>query len=416
MYPSIRTSATDTAEPDARAPENEGIGRNVYMLGVTSMVTDVSSEMITAILPLYLVFQLRLSPLEFGFFNGGYLAIAGLMTIAGGVIADRTNRYKEVAGFGYGISAFCKIGLIAARNTAVPATAALWADRAGKGMRTAPRDALISLSAPVRRLGTAFGVHRAFDTFGALLGPVIAFFVLEAAPRAYDAVFVISFLAAILGLAVLVLFVENRHPKHHGIETPSFRESIRLFEHPQFRTLTLVGTLLGLFTVTDALIYLVFQNNSDFVSRFFPLLYVGTALSYLVLAIPMGRVADRFGRARVFVAGYVLLLVVYLVLLAPDPGVVALLAMLGFLGAFYACTDGVFAAMTSTTVDDELRTSGMAVVKTAAAFSGFVSSLAFGAIWEWWGSTRTVQLFVVLLAAGILVAAAALKVRTRKFG
>jgi hypothetical protein len=72
--------------------------------------------------------------------------------------------------------------------------------------------------------------------------------------------------------------------------------------------------------------------------------------------------------------------------------------------------------MTSTTVDDELRTSGMAVVKTAAAFSGFVSSLAFGAIWEWWGSTRTVQLFVVLLAAGILVAAAALKVRTRKFG
>jgi MFS family permease len=415
MYPSIRTSATDTAEPRSDAPEKERLGRNVYMLGVTSMVTDVSSEMITAILPLYLVFQLRLSPLEFGFFNGGYLAIAGLMTIAGGVIADRTNRYKEVAAFGYGLSAFCKIGLIAARDTAVPATAALWADRAGKGMRTAPRDALISLSAPVRRLGTAFGVHRALDTCGALLGPVIAFFVLEAAPRAYDAVFVISFLAAILGVAVLVLFVENKHPTH-GLETPSFRESMRLFRHPQFRTLTLIGTLLGLFTVTDALLYLVFQNNSNFVSRFFPLLYVGTALSYLLLAIPMGRVADRVGRARVFVGGYALLLVVYLVLLAPDPGVLALLAMLGFLGAFYACTDGVFAAMTSTVVDDELRTSGMAVVKTAAAFSGFVSSLAFGAAWEWWGSTRTVQVFVVLLAGAILVAAAALKVRTRKFG
>jgi MFS family permease len=382
------------------------------------MVTDVSSEMITAILPLYLVFQLRLSPLEFGFFNGGYLAIAGLMTIVGGIIADRTNRYKEVAGFGYGLSAACKIGLIAARNTAVPATAALWADRAGKGMRTAPRDALISLSAPVRRLGTAFGVHRAFDTFGALLGPVIAFFVLEAAPREYDAVFVISFLAALLGVAVLVLFVDNKKPAHHASprETPSFREAMRLFRHPQFRTLTLVGTLLGLFTVTDALLYLVFQNNSNFVSRFFPLLYVGTALSYLVLAIPMGRLADRIGRAKVFIAGYVLLLLVYLELLDHDPGVLALLAMLGFLGAFYACTDGIFAAMTSSAVDDEVRTSGLAVVKTAAAFSGFVSSLAFGAIWDWQGSTVTVQLFVVLLAIGILVSAMALKVRTRKFG
>src|SRR5262249_15294903 len=152
-------------------------------------------------------------------------------------------RYKEVAASGYGLSAGCKIGLLAAQNSPVPATSALFADRVGKGVRVAPRDALISLSAPPQRLGSAFGVHRAFDTLGALIGPVVAFLVLEAAPKAYDAVFMISFLFAILGLAILVLFVGNRRPRSSSPTRPSFREAMRLLRDRDFRALAISGSL-----------------------------------------------------------------------------------------------------------------------------------------------------------------------------
>jgi MFS family permease len=419
MYPSIRsTQSAVRTLPSEGLPHDtgHGVGRNVKLIGVTSMVTDISSEMITAILPLYLVFQLRLTPFQFGLFNGVYFAIAGLFTIIGGIIADRTTRYKEVAGAGYGLSAACKIGLLAAQNSPIPATSALFADRVGKGMRSAPRDALISLSAPPDRLAGAFGVHRAFDTAGALLGPIVAFLVLEAAPRAYDAVFVISFLFAMIGLGVLVLFVQNRKPSHFGASTASFKEAFSLFREPEFRALTIMGAVLGLFTVGDALIYLTFQNQADFLSRFFPLLYVGTALSYLLLAVPLGRLADRVGRARVFVAGYLLLLVVYGLLLAPGAGTVELLLMLAFLGAFYACTDGVFSAMTSKVVSDEVRTSGIAVARTSAALTGFVSSLVFGLLWQTQGSHETVELFAVGLGCAVVAALFVLRVRTKRYG
>ena len=198
-------------------------------------------------------------------------------------------------------------------------------------------------------MGTAFGVHRAFDTAGAVLGPFVAFLILRAAPTGYDAVFVISFLFALIGLGVLVLFVQNRHEnKHKGGAT--WRGVVNLFTRDDFRTLVIVGAMFGFFTIADASIYITFQNRTLFETSYFPLLYVGTSISYLVLAIPIGNLADRVGRTRVFITGYVLLFVVYLVLLAPAPGGLDLVAILALLGTFYACTDGVLIAMASTVI------------------------------------------------------------------
>lgn len=404
MYPSIRTPEHPPGEVVGRRGLSR-VGGNVIAIGMTSLVTDISSEMVNAILPLYLVFQLRMSPLAFGVFNGVYQGVAGVMRVTGGLISDRRHKYKEVAGAGYALSAACKLGLLAVGPAAAPATTVLVADRIGKGIRTSPRDALISLSAPAQRLAEAFGVHRAMDTVGALIGPIVAFVILDARPDDYDAVFVLSFLVGVVGLGVLICFVRNHRPDPTRLVahlTPTLRNAGRLFGDPRFFRLVLAAGLLAAATIGDAFVYLTFQRQSSFTTKYFPLLYVGTAFAYLVLAIPLGRFADRVGRTRVFLGGYVALAGSYLVLLVPSPGALALIGVLGLLGAFYAATDGIVMAIASTVIPEELRTTGMAVLTTVTALAGFGASVVFGAWWTWHGPVASVQLFLVVLAGAIV--------------
>jgi sugar phosphate permease len=161
-------------------------------------------------LPLYLVFSLGVTPLAVGAIDGLYRGAAAIVQLGGGVLSDRLQRHKEVATSGYGLSAVCKVGLVVAGSSIGAIGAIVAADRIGKGLRTAPRDALISLSSTKAGLATAFGVHRAMDSAGAMLGPLVAFGILLAAPARFDAVFVISTAFALLGLAVLVLCVNGR--------------------------------------------------------------------------------------------------------------------------------------------------------------------------------------------------------------
>jgi MFS family permease len=417
MYPSIRPMAAVESAPPPEETVRDGpaISANIVYLGFTSFFTDISSEAVNAIIPIYLLFQLRFSYLQIGLFNGLYLGINGLMSVASAVFSDRHRRYKEIAGAGYGTSAACKLGLVAARNAPWPASTILFIDRVGKGVRTSPRDALISLSAQPRRLASAFGVHRAFDTAGAVLGPFVAFLILRSAPNAYDTVFVISFLFALLGLGVLVLFVQNRRDTDRH-EVASFRSAIGLLRRPEFRALAVAGSILGLFTIADASIYLTVQQRTSFDSAYFPLLYVGMNISYLLLAIPMGLLADRVGRSRVFLGGFVLLFGLYLVLLRPSLSPIDVLATIALLGAFYACTDGVLNAMASVASPEGLRTSGLAVLTTATAISALCSGIMWGLFAEWWGVVTTAKAFAVVLAVSIVVSAFVLQVRRRRYG
>ena len=142
-----------------------GVGPNVFFLGLTSFLTDISSEMVASILPIYMVFVLRLTPLQIGVVDGLYQGAAALARLAGGLFADRWRRNREVAAAGYGLSALCKLGLLAVGSAWGPLSGVIALDRVGKGLRTAPRDALISLSsepaAPRPRLRGASRVrHR----------------------------------------------------------------------------------------------------------------------------------------------------------------------------------------------------------------------------------------------------------------
>jgi MFS family permease len=377
------------------------VGATVILLGFTSLITDISSEMVSAILPVYLIYYASLTPLQFGIIDGLYQGLSAPLRIAGGLIADRTRRHKEVATFGYAISAVCKLGILLAGTAWLLLSGILLVDRAGKGLRTSPRDALISYSSTSGSLGFAFGVHRAMDTVGALIGPLLAFFLLELSPGAFRTIFFLSFCIALIGVSVITLFVKNQElPADEPLPPPpSLQETVRLLARPGLAKLVLVAGGLALFTMSDGFLYLVLQRNLDFDIGFFPLLYVGTACVYMTLAVPVGLLADRFGRARVMLSGYVALLLVYSALLRPPGGPAEVGIYLLLFGGFYAATDGVLMALAASRLPEEVRASGFALLTTVTNLARLAGSILFGAVWTWKGADNA----TAVLLAGLLV-------------
>jgi len=382
------------------------VPRNVVMLGLVSLLTDVSSEMVATVLPLYLVFSLGASPLVFGAIDGAYRGAAALVQVASGFVSDRWRRPKEVAGLGYGLSAVGKVALVAAGNTIGGIGAIVAVDRVGKGIRTAPRDALISLSSAKDRLATSFGVHRAMDSAGAMLGPLLAFGILLVAPARFDAVFVVSTLFAVLGLAVLILNVQGKPDRAPRDEkAPSFRAALRLVVEPRFAPLLIAAAGLSVASVSDAMIYVGLQRTIDFDPALFPLLYVMTAIAFMGLAIPVGQLADRIGKVPVLLAGQALLFVAYGVLMMSSVGYLALVVCLLALGGYFAATEGVLTALAGGLLPEKMQASGIGLLITVVSLGRLLSSVLFGALWFAVGLQAAVLCFAVALVLAIVLAA-----------
>lgn len=386
------------------------IPRTVLFLGLTSLFTDISSEMVVTILPLYLVAVGGFSPLAFGLIDGIYNGAASLVQLAGGYLADRNERHKPVAVFGYGLSAICKLLLVLVGTGLSAIGAVVLLDRIGKGTRTAPRDAMISLSSEPEKLGASFGVHRAMDTVGAMLGPLLAFAMLAAAPTAFNSLFTVSFCIALIGVGIIVLFVSPKPERPDGQHAqpappPSLKGALSLLKVPRYRALVVAGAALSLATASDAFIFLVLKDYANLGNSMFPLLFVGSSAAYMVLAIPFGRLADKVGRARVFFGGYVLLLGVYVTLLSGVHGWAIVLLALLLLGSYYAATDGVLMALGSTVVPDATRGTGLAFLGTTTNVAKLLASLLFGLAWTVLGTSAAIGIFAAgLVAAGILAA------------
>ncbi|NMI00077.1 MFS transporter [Pseudonocardia acidicola] len=402
---SAQVLAARRGAPGSR-PARPWVNRTVLALGLTSLFTDVSAEMITTVLPLYLVFGLQLSPLVFGVVDGLYTGATAPVRLLAGLWADRARRHKEAAVAGYALSTLSRLGMLAVGNVWTALAGLVFIDRVGKGIRTAPRDAMISLATPREQWAAAFGAHRALDMVGAMGGPVLAFAVLAAVPGGYDAVFVVSLCAGLIGLGVVALFVRNPPmPAAAGSGAGvSLRAAARLLRRPGVTGLVVAGSLLGLATLSDGFVYLTLQDRLGFDIGFFPLLYVATSLVFMVLAVPVGRLADRHGRPRVFTAGYGSLLLIYLLLLTPWAGVGWVVVCLVLLGGYYAATDGVLMALAGAVLPARLRTSGMALITTATSLARLVSSLLFGLLWTVAGTRLAVGVLVAFLVPALVVA------------
>jgi MFS family permease len=387
------------------------VSSTVVLLGVCSLLTDISSEMVSAVLPLWLITVVHLQPIQYGIVDGLYQGAAAFVRLAGGFVGDRRGKHKGVAAFGYGLSAVCKLALAAVGSAFGSITAIIMLDRSGKGLRTAPRDAMISMASREEDLGSSFGVHRAMDTVGALLGPLVAFGLLAIAPLAFDTLFLVSFCFAIAGLGVIVLLVREpaRRRPAPDAEPLRVRAAFALLRAPRFRGLFVAATVLGLATTSDGFIYLTLQRSLDLDPAVFPLMFTGTAVTWMLLAAPVGRLADRVGRGRVLLSGYVLLLAVYAVLLGPSIGMAGLFVALFLLGAYYAATDGVLMALGSGHVSETLRGSGLALLGTAVSIARLLASVLFGALWTWLGIQTALVIFAGALVVAMAVAAVALR-------
>ncbi|MFC5285859.1 MFS transporter [Actinokineospora guangxiensis] len=360
--------------PSARSK----VPTTVVLLGTVSLLTDISSEMVTAFLPVYVIFNLQMSYLQLGLLDGIYTGATAVLRLVGGHVSDRIGRPKAVATAGYGLSAVTKLAFPLVGASAGGLGGVLAADRAGKGLRTAPRDALISLSTPADQLGSAFGVHRTMDTIGALIGPLVTFALLTWVTTSPGPIFMISFCFALLGLIVLAFFVREQAKPAEQRVAVKVRDALGLLNNRGLRRTAIAAGLLGLATISDAFVFVVLQQVSGVSPTWLALMPVGTALTFLALATPLGRLADRVGRWRIFFAGHVALLAVYALLLGPFGGLALVIATVALHGVFYAATDGVLMAHGATLVPEHLRASGLSIVQTGQALARFASSVGFG--------------------------------------
>lgn len=407
MYLSLRNNPEGRAD-SADSAVKRAVPATVLMLGATSLLTDVASEMVTAILPLFLTLQLGLTPAAFGVIDGLYRGMPALTRLGAGLAADRFQRPKAVASLGYGLSAVARPGLLLASTTGGVAWL-LSLDRIGKGIRTSPRDAMIAAASPSDDLGANFGVHRAMDNTGAMMGPLIAFGLLWLLPGDYDTVFLVSSAFGFLGLLVLLLLVPADRPRSRtprdssAMPRLSRADVMGLFRSGGYRSRLTVAILLGFVTVSDALLFLALLQADPDLAYALPLLPVGVALFYLGLAVPLGRLADRWGRDRVFLLGHLPLVVAYLLLAFSGMHVLAAAVLVvALLGVFYAATDGVLSAIVSAQVPANSRASALAVLATAVGLTALVTSVAVGVGLTVVGATVT---FSVLAVALLLVVA-----------
>lgn len=461
MYLTERPTLDRTRKPGV----TQRVAGTVVLMGIVSMFTDISSESVNAILPLYLTAVVGLGPLAYGFIDGLYQGVSALVRILGGWLADRGDHPKWIAFFGYALSAITRIALIPAANFAT-ITTVITIDRLGKGVRTAPRDAVITASSHPDSLGRAFGVHRALDTLGAVIGPLVAFAILQAVSgnsrtaEDFRSIFVISFAAAVIGLAILLLVVPDVRPRRRAaasevaeaevagtevagtevaganakgarrrikgdsepaesvvvpaeqlkneadqaIVVPSARPSLKLLADRRFALLITAAGILGILTVGDGFVYLALQQRDNLAINYFPLLYVGTNLAYFLMAVPFGRIADRVGRSKMFLSGHVVLPIAYVLAGAPISGPYIVVVCLILLGTYYAATDGVLAALAGRIVDAPARTSGIATAQTVQAMARFFSSLAFGLSWTLFGARTALYLVAGMLAIVVTIA------------
>jgi MFS family permease len=396
------------SDPRVRAQGLRSVGPNVLFLGLTSLITDISSEMITSVMPIYVVFQLQQSMVVFGVIDGLQQGGAALLRLISGWLTDRSRRYKEIAGFGYLVSALCRVGMLIVGRSAEGIVGLTLADRLGKGVRTSPRDALISLSAPGESLAAAFGVHRALDTAGAMLGPIVAFGLLLLMPGAFDVLFVTSFAIALVGVAVLAAFVRNPGRGAGAAVSGGPADIGALLAVGRFRAIAAAAGALGLVTISDSFLYLTMQHRFGFGPQYLPLLFVATPAVYMILAIPLGRLADRVGRAPVVIAGYTALLAAYGALFLPTGGTPAMAACVILLGAYYAATDGVMLALASPVLPEGLRGTGLSIVTTANNVGRILASVAFGWLWSRLSAGATVGIFAAAMCVTLIVAGAML--------
>lgn len=377
--------AKTTSETSTQASvETEGISRNVVWLALVSFFTDISSETTLTTLPFFLANVLGVKTAVIGLIEGLAETTASLVKIISGYVSDRLGRRKWLTFAGYGLSALSKPFLYFASSWGA-VLGIRFTDRLGKGIRTAPRDALIADSSASGRRGASFGLHRAGDTAGAFVGLAIAAGVVYATQRwglemtrnTYQMLVLVGMIPAFIALLILALCVtEVVRPRESG---GSVRLSLRGFS-PRFKAFLLIVILFTLGNSSDAFLLLRAQDVGLSVLQV-TLVLVSFNLVYAVVSAPAGALSDRVGRSRLIAAGWATYGLIYLGFALASASWQIWILYVSY-GVYYGFSEGAAKALVADIVPAEKRGTAYGVYNAAVGLSAFPASLIAGILWQ----------------------------------
>jgi MFS family permease len=374
--------ATETPQPASSASLRD-LPRNVWVVSITSFLTDVSSEMVLNLLPLFLAEVLGVRTNIIGLIEGVAEATASIVKLFSGWLSDRLNERKWLAVLGYGLSTLSK-PLFYFANTWGAVAVARWGDRTGKGIRTAPRDALVADSVTENQRGVAFGFHRAADTAGAMIGLVIALLIVwrvqASAPTLREATFRIIALVSLVpaALAVVALAVGARDVPVSG-KSAAPRFALRSLGRP-FTIFVIIVAIFTLGNSSDAFLILRAQDRGLSVMGVLGML-ITFNLIYTLVSTPAGALSDRIGRSRVIVGGWLFYAAVYFGFgLARTAWQVW--ALYAFYGLYYGLAYGTALALVADLVPAEVRGTAYGTYNAVLGIMLFPASLIAGLLWQ----------------------------------
>jgi MFS family permease len=368
---------------------------NVVRLGYVSLFTDVSTEMVLGILPFFIVRELGGTVAILGFIEGVSDAINYIFRVIAGVLTDKIGRRKPLVLLGYGLSSIAK-PLFAIASTWSQAFAVRVTDRVGKGVRTSPRDALISDSAARPNAGKAFGLHRSLDQLGAIIGPLIAFIAIPII--GIRGVFWFSFVPAVIALLILLFFVRDipRIGRHASI----FENARDVLDREFIFLLIVMGTfIVGAY---DFSFILLKATSLGIHEDRIPLVYASLNLATVAFGLPAGILADRAGKVPVLGVSYGIFLFTSVagLSLVGNPSYAFLIALL--FGSYLAIAETVQRAIIPDFTKPELKGTAYAIYYTLLGVGSFVANTVFGALWTIAGPAAAFQYSVITATLGVV--------------
>jgi len=381
-------------------PKN--LPRGIWMLGLVSLFMDVSSEMIHAILPLFVVGTLGASAALLGLLEGIAEATAQIAKLFSGVLSDRWGSRKGLALLGYGLAAVVK-PLFPLAASVESVFAARFIDRVGKGIRGAPRDALVADIAPPDMRGAAFGLRQSLDTVGAFAGPLVAIFLMSVLVFDLRAVMWVACVPAFIAVAFLAFGVKEPPHRPEGARKPGFDIRTASSLGGAFWQVTAVGAAMMLARFSEA--FLVLKASATGLSNaWVPMVMVVMSLVYSLSSYPAGALSDRVGRVGLMVAGLVVLIVADLVL-ALGTSFLSMMIGVALWGLHMGLTQGGLSTMVADTAPKALRGTAFGMFNLASGLALLVGSVLAGVLWDAHGPAATFLAgagFAVVTLSGLL--------------
>ncbi|MEK6727111.1 MAG: MFS transporter [Candidatus Omnitrophota bacterium] len=352
---------------------------NIIILGITSLLTDISSEMVYPILPVFLVTTLGASPAILGLIEGIAESLASLLKVFSGYFSDKIKRRKPFTIFGYASSTIGKLFLFIAHGWGFVLFARI-IDRLGKGIRTAPRDALIADSAKDGKRGAAFGLHRTMDTMGAIIGVSLAYFLVTGFKGPLRNIFLFSLIPAFLGVVFLFLVKEKKHEPAPALQKLQFKwgaldKRLKLF--------LIFSFLFTLGNSSNQFLLLRAKNAGLGLSQVI-LLYLVYNIVYGVFVYPASRLSDKIGRKKLLVIGYLFYGLVYFGF-ALNNSINLFWVLFGAYGVYIGFTEGVEKALISDIAPSDLRATAIGLHAAVVGAGLLPASLFAGLLWKFLG-------------------------------